>query len=94
MSLWTKNIGTEKTDIEAAIREWSEILGDVTGEEIKHGLDTWDSEYPPNVYQFRTTCMAMRRRGSHKLFAALPKPQFFPAIARQALKAMRSGVKK
>jgi len=89
-SLWTKSIGDDKADIEAVMKEWRDVLGNISGDEVKHGLDTWDSEFPPNVYQFRTACKAMRRQGAHKVYKTLPKPEPDKESARESLNAMKT----
>ncbi len=57
------------------MNEWRQVLRKCTGEEIKHGFEVWDSEHPPNVYQFKHACLSLRHSGSHKQFKALPKPE-------------------
>lgn len=54
--LWTSRIGTTRQEIEAMAAEWGRVLSHLRPEDIKRGLDSWDSEYPPNVMQFRRAC--------------------------------------
>ncbi len=65
------------------------VLRKMTGDEIAHGLDVWDSEYPPNAYQFRDSCRSGRQSKSHQVYKALPKPKADPAVAAKNIKAMR-----
>ena len=41
---------------ELAVIEWSEGLAGLTGEQIKKGLTTWASEWPPSLPEFRAAC--------------------------------------
>lgn len=45
---------------EAAVAEWSNGLSGVTGEQIKHGLDTWSEDWPPSLPEFRNACMGTK----------------------------------
>lgn len=40
-----------------AVAEWSETLGGLTGEQIKHGLDTWNGDWPPSAPEFKNACL-------------------------------------
>lgn len=51
---WSSGIeGIEET----AIKEWSEQLAGLTGEQIKHGLDSWLEDWPPSAPEFKKVCM-------------------------------------
>lgn len=41
---------------DAVITEWSEGLAGFTGEQIKYGLDMWDSDWPPSLPEFKKAC--------------------------------------
>lgn len=84
-SAWTNQ--TPEKDISAKAQEWSQILGNCTPDEIKYGLAAWDSEWPPNPYQFRTRCKAARRVGAYKPYEALPKPDGSRDKAKKGLAA-------
>ena len=66
---------------ELAMQEWAERLGELSGEQIKHGLERWDGKWPPNVEEFRKACIGdsgdWEHRGqAYKPFPpALPKPK-------------------
>lgn len=83
-------IGEEAHLVDRAIDEWSQVLAECSGDEIKAGLDHLDQEWPPNAYEFRKICKATTRSGSQAYFEAkeLPKPS--PDVARAALDGMKS----
>lgn len=85
MDLWTKRIGETTEDIQASMNEWGEVLGKCTPEEIKHGLDTWEGVYPPNVFEFKAACLSHRSTGCHKAYKALPKPKADSKLASSAI---------
>jgi hypothetical protein len=78
-------------DAEESMKEWGKELANCSGDEIKYGLETWDAEFPPNVYQFRTRCKAGTRTGSHKLYEK-PAPVVVnreaAAVATEAMRDM------
>ncbi len=41
---------------EIAVKEWSEALSGLTGEQIKKGLKSWSGEWPPSSQEFRMAC--------------------------------------
>jgi len=71
------------------MREWAQILGDLTPEEIKAGLEALGPGFPPDVYEFRQLCRRHVRTGAHRLYQALPHPQCDSAVARGHLSEMR-----
>lgn len=40
-----------------AVKEWSEKLGGITGEQIKRGLESWSEDWPPSADEFRKCCI-------------------------------------
>lgn len=40
-----------------AVREWATGLYGLSGEQIKHGLDNWDSDWPPSLPEFVKCCL-------------------------------------
>jgi len=40
-----------------ALTEWSEQLADLSGEQIKNGLDKWKEDWPPSAPEFRRCCL-------------------------------------
>jgi hypothetical protein len=58
--------------MEEVATEWAKVLTGLTVDDLKHGLDKWDSKYPPNVMEFRDLCR--ERRGNNQ-----PRPQTIPA---------------
>lgn len=45
---------------ETAIREWSMRLAGLTGRQIKRGLDSWSSDWPPSSEEFRGACLGTK----------------------------------
>jgi len=41
---------------EVAVEEWRNRLSGVTGEQIKHGLESWDGDWPPSSEEFKKAC--------------------------------------
>lgn len=78
-----------------AMDEWAAQLGNLTAEQIRNGLDMWDSKWPPNVYEFRNACTGKHGEDLHNTAAykpfrpGLPKPKAKPETASAALQAMR-----
>ncbi len=46
----------EGIEEETAI-EWQEGLRGITGEQIKHGLNSWDGDWPPSREEFKKACL-------------------------------------
>ena len=56
LSKWTSQIdGIE----ERAVKEWSEGLAGLNGNDIKHGLDNWDNQWPPAMDEFKKCCLGI-----------------------------------
>ncbi len=50
---WTSAIsGIE----EVAVIEWSKELAGITGDQFKHGLDSWSGKWPPSLPEFKSAC--------------------------------------
>lgn len=43
-----------------AVREWSQGLTGLTSDQIKHGLDTWEGEWPPTLPEYRAACLGKK----------------------------------
>ena len=67
---------------EVAVNEWSEYLHGLTGDDIKHGINNWDNDWPPSAPEFRKAC---------KQFAAPCHREFAPdkILESDELKARR-----
>ena len=62
---WTSAI----EDIEReAMQEWSEVLGGLSGEQIKRGLSSWGNDWPPTAHEFRKACEGVESKPYHKPF--------------------------
>lgn len=60
MHKWTSAIeGIE----EVAVKEWSEGLAGMDGEQIKRGLEEWDSDWPPSLDEFKNACVGKKVNG-------------------------------
>lgn len=85
---WPKQF-VDDQHYDEAQREWGIVLANLTGEDFDRGLNAWDSEYPPNVYEFRNACKPPEsERALHKHYRALPSPKGDPEIANQAVKKL------
>jgi len=53
LAKWTSSIaGIE----ERAVLEWAKGLNGLSGEQIKHGLDNWNCDWPPTMNEFKQCC--------------------------------------
>lgn len=71
-----------------AIKEWSVYLAGLTGEQIKHGLEAWDLEWPPTLPEFRNICKQSSGR-LHETYAPLPAPKTDPEKIKEHIAEMR-----
>ena len=75
---WTSALPTPELT-RLAVTEWSEKLAGLSGSQVKHGLDTWEADWPPSCDEFRKLCVgekdALHKSGAYKDFVALPKPE-------------------
>ena len=56
LSKWSSQIaGIE----ERAVQEWAEGLAGLNGNDIKHGLDNWDNQWPPGMDEFKKCCLGI-----------------------------------
>ena len=51
---WTASIDGIEAD---AVREWSRALGHMTPEQIRRGLDSLSSGWPPTLPEFKALCL-------------------------------------
>lgn len=77
-----------------ALTEWGERLADLTGEQIKHGLDNWRDKWPPNVEAFRNACTGgddwQHNTAAYRAFPpGLPKPKAKRETAERELAKIR-----
>jgi len=42
---------------EIAVSEWKDRLAELTGDQIKHGLESWDGDWPPSSEEFKKACI-------------------------------------
>jgi len=80
-----------------AVGEWSDRLGDVTGEQVKQGLADWCEDWPPSADEFRKACLGgqagcLHNTAAYKPFVALPKLPRDKAVGVAALAAMRGAL--
>ena len=86
---WLKNVGDTDEERIKVIQEWQQVLGNTTGEQIRHGLESWDSQFPPNVYQFRTSCRSATQKGAHKPYKAISGPIPSKELAREEIASLK-----
>jgi len=80
-----------------AVREWSDLLADVSGEQVKRGLANWREDWPPSAPEFRKACLggkgdALHLGRAYKPFVALPRPPRDKRVGSAALADMRKGL--
>jgi len=51
---------------ETAIKEWSEQLSGLSGDDIKRGLDGWLEDWPPSAPEFVKCCKGEGESWQHK----------------------------
>lgn len=74
-----------------ALDEWSERLHGLTGDEIKHGIDSLTGEWPPTPHEFRELCVGSvdHKTAAYRPFQRLLSKKTNPEIGRKALKDIR-----
>lgn len=90
---WTSVLSTPELTREA-MREWGSYLADLTQEQIMHGLEAWDGDWPPSLPELRKKALgeddALHRSAAYKFFPkALPRPKARPELANENLAKMR-----
>lgn len=55
---WDSAIDGRELEVTA---EWAERLAGLTPEQILHGLDSWDAEWPPSCEEFRRACLGAQK---------------------------------
>lgn len=53
-----------------AVEEWSKELAGLTGKQIKHGLKSWDQDWPPSAPEFRKACLGDDKHWMYKTIEA------------------------
>lgn len=89
-------VGETQHDIKASMREWAEVLHDLTAEEIQigfHSLDTESPRRPPTVMAFKSLCRTDKPAAAHRPYKALPRPKSDPGVAQAHLSKMREALR-
>jgi hypothetical protein len=80
---WTSAIeGIEET----AVREWSEGLGELSADQVKRGLDSWDQAWPPSLPEFRAACLGNGRNE----FGLDYTPEYYRPVIRDRSRLLSS----
>ena len=87
--IWSSAFPTP-ANLEAAIKEWSEVLSGLSPEKLWYGLRLWDRDKPPSAPEFRRLC---RQAPMYQPHRALPKPKPTKQIAEAAFHEMRTTLK-
>ena len=94
---WTSAMPSPEL-IRLGVCEWSEQLAGLTGEQVKKGLNSWSSDWPPSCTEFRSACLNkggdLHKFGAYKLFKKLPKPAGDRDIAASHLANMKMWLKR
>jgi len=61
----------------AVQEEWLKQLKDMTVDEIGHGLEKWNEDWPPNIIEFKKACKPAARPAlpCHQMYQSLPAPK-------------------
>lgn len=93
---WHAMVGETQYDIKASMREWGEVLHDLTAEEIQMGFNRLDTEAPkrpPGVMDFKNLCKTEKPAAAHRQYKALPKPKSDPGVAQAHIQKMREALR-
>ena len=79
-----------------AMVEWGSGLSGLSGEQIRHGLDSWKSDWPPSLPEFRRACTGsndQHNTAAYKPFPkALPKSRAKPDVVAAEMEKMREAL--
>lgn len=82
--------------IRLGVREWSEQMAGVTGEQVRQGLDQWNEDWPPSCAEFKKICVGsadtFHQSGAYKLFTRLPKPAINEELGSKCLADIKSKI--
>lgn len=99
---WTSQQTTPDM-VRLAVAEWADGLADLGAEHLRHGLASWDGDWPPSLPEFRRACLATELPTSNqgwlevgKRIGCLPAPgeewpQYIARTRRALQRASRSG---
>ncbi|MCG7869688.1 MAG: hypothetical protein JAY74_25365 [Candidatus Thiodiazotropha taylori] len=89
-------VGETQHDIKASMREWGEVLHDLTADEIQIGFNRLDTEAPkrpPGVMDFKNLCKTEKPAAAYRQYKALPKPKSDPGVAQTHIQKMREALR-
>lgn len=78
---------------EEAIVEWGRGLGGLTGEQIKHGLEQWQEDWPPCMSEFVNACKD-KKEACHQPFPQLEVKRSDKETASKAIQEMRKAIRR
>jgi len=88
---------------ERAVKEWSIGLAGLSTAQIKHGVDSWNEEWPPSLPEFKKTCLGITDQDDwrHKVGAykfndtkCLPIMKAQESIAKEEMQKIRDKLNK
>lgn len=83
---WTSAIdGIE----EVSVDEWGRKLAGLTGDQIRHGLDSWSGEWPPTADEFRDCCLG-KKSGMNE-YGLNYTPEYYRQPERRREKLLSNG---
>jgi len=88
---WTSQHPTPDL-IRISLEQWGEVLGNLTLDEVAHGLEAWRGAWPPSAPEFREICRP-KSTAAHKRYKNLPRPSQTPETVYRAIEEMRRKVK-
>lgn len=69
---WTSQQTTPDM-VRLAVAEWADGLGDLTADQLRHGLAAWDGDWPPSLPEFRRACLGAELPDTNEEWLALGK---------------------
>lgn len=71
-ALWIQQIGETEEAISGTLDEWYRALSSKSDEDLRRGLESWKSNFPPNAMEFMKACRDPRARPEHQHYQKIP----------------------
>ena len=92
---WTSAL-TSPELIELAVVEWGQELAGLSPEQVRHGLESLEGDWPPSAPGFRKACLggadARHQSAAYRPFRALPGKPSSRETALMFLRGMRRSI--
>lgn len=80
--------------LDIALDEWAEGLANLSGSDVKRGLEVWQEAWPPSLPEFKKACKKPRQIASHQDFVFLPKPKPDKKLGARAFSDMKDRLRR